>query len=159
MDKLPNNFGCDIDASTQRQKRLTEFLKLKGHTIIDKSQDLAAQAAGYDFVMNGEPCEFKFDTKICRTKNVACEMMSNQELNKPGWYATSKMRWLFYLDDINNVCYQFDFPKFKRAFDADINFYLPFKARTDNKYTSSGLLVPLKFFESHQCIEQVLRLL
>lgn len=135
------------------QSALMAHLRTLGAVIVDKSKDMAAQAAGYDFLLNGEPAEFKFDTRMSVTGNLAVEIVSNIGRGKPGWFITSQARWLFYLDTCLCTCYQIDLQALRQALDSDNrNRYSAAKARTENKYSTLNWLVEIGFARATGCI-------
>jgi hypothetical protein len=131
-----------------------DILRSEGRFIVDKADDMTAQLRDhYDFVMDGDACEFKYDTRMSVTGNIAVEVVSNIGRGTPGWFITSTARWLFYMDTTAGICYQVDLPKLRGALDADNRSrYQAGKARTENKYSTFNWLVELGFVKSKECV-------
>ena len=130
------------------------ILRSEGRAIVDKSDDMAAQLRDHiDFAMDGELCEFKYDTRMSVTGNMAIEIVSNVGKGTPGWFITSAARWLFYMDSSAGICYQIDLPKLRQVLDADNRSrYAAGKARTEGKYSTLNWLVELGLAKAKGCI-------
>lgn len=131
-----------------------------GRVIENKADDMMAQRAGYDFMMDGERCEFKYDTQINRTGNIVCETISNVVKATPGCFETSTARWLFYLDTVGGICYQIDLPKLRDEFKADRRPRRMVRCQTEGKYETESALVEIGFLRrrGHECIAREIRI-
>lgn len=154
-----NNYSFDLHTSTNWQNCLMESLRLEGHTVIDKSDDRQAQANGYDFLLDGESSEFKYDTQMSATGNVAVEIISNIRRAVAGWFITSRAHWLFYLDTKSKICYQIDLLKLRIALDSDTRKrHQAGKAQTEGKYSTLSWLVELGYIRNSGCILKEIQL-
>lgn len=156
-----NLYGFSLGPSAKHQGALMQVLTREGHDVIDKQNDPAAQAAGVDFMLNGQPCEFKHDDKMARSGNVVFELVSNVGKGTPGCLVTSRARWLWYYDTVNRIAYQIGLPELRKAIEKDSrNRYQAFKTTTktttkttnDGFYATIGLLLEIGFLRAAKVI-------
>lgn len=147
------SYAFSLRRADSLQLALMAHLRSIGATVVDKSKCMDSQAAGFDFLLDGEPAEFKYDTRMSVTGNMAVEIVSNIGRGKPGWFITSQARWLFYLDTCLCTCYKIDLQALRHALDVDSrNKYSAAKARTENKYSTLSWLVEIGFARATGCI-------
>ena len=124
------------------------------YEIEDLTDDAAAQADGIDFAVtkNGQrsTIEFKYDTQIHRTRNLALEIISNLTRRRIGCGLSSKADYLLYYDPVNQLCHKLKLQELVLAIEeSPLVKWSVGKATTpigkDKGYSSLSLLVPLDF--------------
>jgi hypothetical protein len=131
------------------------FLASQGHTIIDLTNDELAQKQGIDFMVGDRYVEFKSDSKIHQTGNLAYEIVSNSRKATPGCCLYSEADYLLYYDSVNLVCHKMRFPELKLAIEnSKQTIWKVAKTANPAQYSDGllfcgfSLLVPLSFIKS-----------
>src|SRR5947209_5168275 len=103
-------FASKFRDSTNHSRLVMRYLEeMHGCTIRDLTDDMEAQKTGIDFLVNDHTAEFKSDTRIATTGNIAFELISNSKKATAGCALTSQAELLYYYDQVKHVCHVMNF--------------------------------------------------
>lgn len=99
----------DFKISRQTSIDVMEYFASKTNLpIVDLYDDMEAQRNGIDFRVGDKTVEFKCDFNMCRTGNIALEIIANVERRKIGCILNSQAYYLVYYDLVNHIIYMFN---------------------------------------------------
>jgi hypothetical protein len=134
------------------------WLREERHTtVVDTRADDYQQSQGVDMLVGTAPAEFKADTRIHQTGNIAFEIIANSRRPTIGCLMESVAIYLFYYDTVQNILHIMDLPHLRLALETRATWRCAVTTTPRKNgtaiYATFSLLVPLLFIQQEPSIK------